>query len=144
MPKKECRYNPRHKFDNEIAQLEHEHKCPDKKKRTDLKECPYTNRHIISVKQYENHIKKCNFKQKSCKLLEEENKIGDIKINDKKIILNNLGNEENNSGVIKGNNKKRKHKKDKDKIKVFVFDGKSVDDEDDFDEDDFIFKNCYI
>ena len=144
MPKKECRYNPRHKFDSEVAQLEHEHKCPDKKKRTDLKECPYTNRHIISVKQYENHIKKCNFKQKSCKILEEENKIGDIKINDEKIILNNLGNEENNSGAIKGNNKKKKHKKDKDQIKVFVFDGKSVDDEDDFDEDDFIFKNCYI
>ena len=144
MPKKECRYNPRHKFDNEIAQLEHEHKCPDKKKRTDLIECPYTNRHVISKKQYENHIKKCNFKAKSCKLLEEENKIGDIMKTDEKIILNNLGIDEINSGVIKGNNKKKKPKKDKDKIKIFIFDGKSVDDDDDFDEDDFIFKNCYI
>ena len=144
MPKKECRYNPRHKFDNEIAQLEHEHKCPDKKKRTDLIVCPYTNRHIVSVKQYENHIKKCNFKQKSCKLLEEENKIEDIKKTDEKIILNNLGNDENNSGLIKGNNKRKKHQKDKDRINVFVFDGKSADDGDDFDEDDFIFKNCYI
>ena len=148
MPKKECRYNPKHKFDNEIAQLEHEHKCPDKKKRTDLIECPYTNRHIVSIKQYENHIKKCNFKQKSCKLLEEEIRIGNVKKNDEKIILktllNNIGNDEINSGVIKGNNKKKKHKKDKDKIKLFVFEGKSVDDDDDFDEDDFIFKSCYI
>ena len=144
MPKKECRYNPKHKFDNEIAQLEHEHKCPDKKKRTDLIVCPYTNRHIVSVKQYENHIKKCNFKQKSCKLLEEENKNEDIKKTDQKIILNNLINDENNSGLIKGNNKRKKYKKDKDRINIFVFDGKSADDEDDFDEDDFIFKCCYI
>ena len=144
MPKRECRYNPRHKFDNEKAQLEHEHKCPDKKKRTDLIVCPYTNRHIVFVNQYENHIKKCNFKQKSCKLLEEENKIEDIKKTDEKIILNNLGNDENNSGLIKGNNKRKKHKKDKDRINIFVFDGKSADDDDDFDEDDFIFKSCYI
>jgi len=144
MPKKECRYNPRHKFDNEIAQLEHEHKCPDKKKRTDLIECPYTNRHVISIKQYENHIIKCNFRAKSFKVLEEENKIGDIIKNDEKIILNNFGIDDFNSGTIKGNNKKKKHKKDKDQIKIFNFDGKSVDDDDDFDEDDFIFKNCYI
>ena len=92
MPKKECRYNPRHKFDNEIAQLEHEHKCPDKKKRTDLIECPYTNRHVISKKQYENHIKKCKYRPKTVK--KEET-----------IENNGNTNKDNNNGITQNDNK---------------------------------------
>jgi len=59
MPRKECRYNGKHKFDTEEAQLEHEAKCPDKKKRTDLKECPYNPIHIFPSSTFEKHILKC-------------------------------------------------------------------------------------
>ena len=69
MPKKECRYNKKHKFDSEEAQLEHESRCPDKKKRTDLKECPFSNIHIVPTKQYESHIKKCKYRPQT---VEEE------------------------------------------------------------------------
>ena len=58
MPKKQCRYNNKHKFDTDEALLSHEKYCPDKSKRTDLKECPFSNKHIVLTKQYEKHIKK--------------------------------------------------------------------------------------
>ena len=147
MPKKECRYNQRHKFDNEIAQLEHEHKCPDKKKRTDLIECPYTNRHVISIKQYENHIKKCKFRPKTVK--KEEIKNDDENLNNNNNDDNRNDNNKNqndwncldNWGDENDNNEKKNENLKK--IQRFIFDGKDTND-DVFEEDDFIFKQCYI
>ena len=43
------RYNSKHIFYSEEAQLEHESNCPDIKKRKDLIKCPFTNRHIIPI-----------------------------------------------------------------------------------------------
>ena len=134
MPKKECRYNPKHKFDTEQAQLDHESKCPDKKKRTDLKECPYTNRHIVTIRQYENHIKKCKFKPKVVK--NKENKNNDAKFKwdgDKEFWGDDVDkNDDTNS------------KENEIKKKIFNFDEKDINNGDVFEEDDFIFKQCYI
>ena len=104
MPKKECRYDKSHKFNTEEEQLEHEAKCPTKKKRTDLKECPYSNRHILTIKQYERHIKNCKFKPKMVK--KEVNKNDDNSNSntnkDKVILIVNLnGMRVMNFGVMK-------------------------------------------
>ena len=146
MPKKICRYNNKHKFDSEEEQLKHEAICPDKKKRTDLKECPYTNRHIVTTKQYENHIKKCKFKPKKEKIEES------INIENNSNILNNNENNDNNNrnendwdnldnwgndNVINENVNEDLKKK-----KVFNFDKNDINDI--FEEEDFIFKQCYI
>ena len=150
MPKKECRYNPKHKFDTEQAQLDHESKCPDKKKRTDLKECPYTNRHIVTIRQYENHIKKCKFKPKVVK--KEE------KINNDKNKNNKDTNKENKNNDAKfkwdgdkefwgddaDKNDDTNSKENEIKKKIFNFDEKDINNGDVFEEDDFIFKQCYI
>ena len=147
MPKKECRYNKKHKFDSEEAQLEHESRCPDKKKRTDLKECPFSNRHIVTTKQYENHIKKCKFRPKTVKKEEPKND------NENSNNHNNPGNTNNNDnnknevnnsefwGDELDTNENRNNESNK--IIVFNFDGKDNND-DVFEEDDFIFKQCYI
>ena len=147
MPKKECRYNPKHKFDSEEAQLEHESKCPDKKKRKDLKECPFTNRHIVTIKQYENHIKKCKFRPKTVK--KEEIKNDDENLNNNNNDDNRNDNNKNqndwncldNWGDENDNNEKKNENLKK--IQRFIFDGKDTND-DVFEEDDFIFKQCYI
>ena len=141
MPKKECRYNKKHKFDSEEAQLDHESKCPDKKKRTDLKECPFTNRHIVTTKQYENHIKKCKFRPKIVKKEEPKNDNENNNIKSKKNknewnSLDNWGDELDNNASINDDFNKRHEK-------IFNFDGKDLN-EDVFEEEDFIFKQCYI
>ena len=71
MPKKLCRYNNKHKFDTDDALLSHEKYCPDKSKRTDLKECPFSNKHIVLTKQYEKHIKICKYRPKNTPQKEE-------------------------------------------------------------------------
>ena len=63
MPKK-CRYNPKHKFITDSELLDYEKECPDKLKRTDLKVCPYNSKHVVLIKLYEAHIKKCKYKPK--------------------------------------------------------------------------------
>ena len=141
MPKKECRYNKKHKYDSEEAQLDHESKCPDKKKRTDLKECPFTNRHIVTTKQYENHIKKCKFRPKIVKKEEpkNDNENNNIKSQNNKNewnSLDNWGDELDNNASINDDFNKRHEK-------IFNFDGKDLN-EDVFEEEDFIFKQCYI
>ena len=141
MPKKECRYNKKHKFDSEEAQLDHESKCPDKKKRTDLKECPFTNRHIVTTKQYENHIKKCKFRPKIVKKEEpkNDNENNNIKSQNNKNewnSLDNWGDELDNNASINDDFNKR-HEKN------FNFAGNDLN-EDVFEEEDFIFKQCYI
>ena len=141
MPKKECRYNKKHKFDSEEAQLDHESKCPDKKKGTDLKECPFTNRHIVTTKQYENHIKKCKFRPKIVKKEEpkNDNENNNIKSQNNKNewnSLDNWGDELDNNASINDDFNKRHEK-------IFNFDGKDLN-EDVFEEEDFIFKQCYI
>ena len=147
MPKKECRYNKKHKFDSEEAQLEHESRFPNKMKRTDLKECPFSNRHIVTTKQYENHIKKCKFRPKTVKKEEPKND-------------NENSNNQNNPGITKNNDNNKNEvnnsefwgdeldtnenrNDESNKITVFNFDGKDNND-DVFEEDDFIFKQCYI
>ena len=157
MKKKECRYNPRHKFDTVKLQLEHESKCPDKNRRTDLKECPFTNRHILTIKQYEAHIKKCKFRPKITSTTTNKNE------SDNKNNSNSNGNGNSNSNNSKNNNvnddlndlenwgdendnnnqKNNKDSKKKEEEKCFDFDGKEVTG-DVFEEDDFIFKQCYV
>ena len=51
MEKYECSYNSKHKFNTKEGQLNHESQCPDKEKRKDLIECPFTNIHVIKVTQ---------------------------------------------------------------------------------------------
>ena len=146
MPKKkECRYNPKHKFDTEDAQLDHEKRCPDKKKRTDLKECPYSNRHIVNTKQYENHIKKCKFKPKEKKekpsnVIETSNNNNNNskeknKIENKKNEWDENWGEDNNDSNEKVDNDLKKEGE-------FNFDVKNDDDV--FEDEDFIFKQAYI
>ena len=89
MPKKLCRYNNKHKFDTDDALLQHEKYCPDKSKRTDLKECPFSNKHIVLTKQYEKHIKICKYRPKNTPQKEEQknkenNNINAEVINDEK------------------------------------------------------------
>ena len=147
MPKKTCRYNNKHKYDTEEAQLKHEAICPDKKLRTDLKECPYTNRHIVTTKQYENHIKKCKFKPKIDKIEESNNNLNNInKINNSEknhSDNNNLNKNEWSTDNWNNANEVSEIKNEKfRKNKIFFFDEK--DSKDIFDEEDFIFKECYI
>ena len=51
MVKVRCNYNSMHKFDTMEKKLDHESQCPDKEKRKDLIECPFTNIHVIKVTQ---------------------------------------------------------------------------------------------
>ena len=71
MNQKKCRYNHKHKYETEEQLLSHEKYCPDKSKRTDLKECPYNPRHIVLTKQYEKHIKTCKYRPKNVPKKEE-------------------------------------------------------------------------
>ena len=96
MSKYKCRYNKKHKFDSEEAQLEHESRCPDKKKRTDSKECPFSNIHIIPIKLYENHIKRCKFQPKTVKKEEPKND-------------NDNSNNQNSLGITNKNDNNKKN-----------------------------------
>ena len=144
MPPKKCRYNNKHKFETEEDLLNHEKYCSDKSKRKDLKECPYNPRHIVLTKQYEKHIKICKNRpkdepKKENKKAEENNptngndnnlkKFEDLDLKVDHWIDENL---ENNEDM----------KKEKNKIIIQKL--KSTNNQDVFDDDDFIFKNCYI
>ena len=151
MPKKSCRYNPQHKFETEEEQLNHEEKCPSKKKRTDLKECPFSKRHIIITKQYENHIKKCKFRPKTMQKEEKNknNKNSNID-NNNKIIQNDNKNSSPNKNENDAldnwgdeNDETLKEKDDLKKNPIFRFDANDSNN-DIFEEEDFIFKQCYI
>ena len=136
MLKQECRYNAKHKFNTEEEQLEHESKCKDKEKRTDLKVCPFTNRHILKISQFNNHIKKCKYKPKDFGKPTQKNDKNNNANND--FIAENWGdwggeNETKNEDETVAKPEKRN----------FNFDFKD-NNGDVFDEDDFIFKQCYI
>ena len=143
MPKKPCRYNNKHKFDTDEALLSHEKYCPDKSKRTDLKECPFSNKHIVLTKQYEKHIKICKYRPKKTEQKEEQK------------------NTENNTPIIEEEKIKqfedwdfkvdewiddtiKNNQIDIDKNKLIIEKLKTPSNKDVFDDDDFIFKECYI
>ena len=136
MPKKECRYNKKHKFNTEEKQLEHESKCEDKEKRTDLKVCPFSNKHILPILQFNAHIQKCKYKPKDFGKPTQNN--------DKN---NNANNEFNtdNLGDFGGENETKNEEEivAKPEKHNFNFDFKD-NNGDVFDEVDFIFKQCYI
>ena len=146
MPKKECRYDKSHKFNTEEEQLEHEAKYPTKKKRTDLKECPYSNRHILTIKQYERHIKNCKFKPKMVK--KEVNKNDDnsnSNTNKEKGDINSefKWNESNEFwGDEKDVNCENSNPNQVKEPKNFNFDYKNEGDV--FENEDFIFSQCYV
>ena len=147
MPKKECRYDKSHKFNTEEEHLEHEAKCPTKKKRTDLKECPYSNRHILTIKQYERHIKNCKFRPKIVKKEIDKNA-------DNNNSNNNNGKNNNNNNEFKWNESNEFWGDEKDgncennnpnqvnENKNFNFDVKNEGDV--FEIEDFIFRQCYV
>ena len=143
MNQKKCRYNHKHKFETEEQLLSHEKYCPDKSKRTDLKECPYNPRHIVLTKQYEKHIKTCKYRPKNVPK-KEEPKV------DENNYFNDTDNKKNENWDLKVeqwineavDNNETMSKNEKNKIIIEKL--KSTNNEDVFDDDDFIFKNCYI
>ena len=143
MPKKFCRYNNKHKFDTDEALLSHEKYCPDKSKRTDLKECPFSNKHIVLTKQYEKHIKICKYRPKKQKKKEEQKNTENITpiIEEEKIKKFedwDFKVDEWIDDTIKNN------QIDIDKNKIIIEKLKTPSNKDVFDDDDFIFKECYI
>ena len=151
MPKKKCRYNSKHTFDSEEEQLNHEAKCPSKKERTDLKECPFTRRHIVTTKQYENHIKKCKYKPKIVKKEEinennenlNKDKNNEIMQNDNKSKNQNEWDSIDNWGDENNEKIKENEKDNLKKNQSFKYDLNDAKN-DIFEEEDFIFKQCYI
>ena len=136
MVKLRCNYNSKHKFDTMEKKLDHESQCPDKEKRKDLIVCPFTNRHVIKVSQLENHIINCDYKKhQKFKKEEKEEEKNNI---EKDIFKNKKDNI---------NDKNRKNKKQND-IKKYLDNIFNFDDLDSnknvFDEEDFVFKQCYI
>ena len=143
MPKKFCRYNNKHKFDTDEALLSHEKYCPDKSKRTDLKECPFSNKHIVLTKQYEKHIKICKYRPKKPEQKEEQKNTENITpiIEEEKIKKFedwDFKVDEWIDDTIKNN------QIDIDKNKLIIEKLKTPSNKDIFDDDDFIFKECYI
>ena len=140
---KKCRYNNKHKFETDEQLLSHEKYCPDKSKRKDLKECPYNPRHIVLTKQYEKHIKTCKRKPKNVPIKEEQrldennslNDNGNKKMDDWDLMVDQWIDEtvDNNETITKN-----------EKNKIIIEKLKSTNNQDVFDDDDFIFKNCYI
>ena len=139
MPKLYCRYNKKHEFQTEEDQLSHERTCPDKKNRPDLKVCPFTNRHILKVTMYEKHIKNCKYKKQ---IKQEDPAIptrndfdngwGDI---------NNNTNNTNNTNINNNNNNTNKNPDDT--VQIEADENYDID-ENIFEEDDFIYKQCYV
>ena len=143
MPKKSCRYNNKHKFDTDEALLSHEKYCPDKSKRTDLKECPFSNKHVVLTKQYEKHIKICKYRPKKTEKKEEQkNTENDTPVIDEEKIKKfedwDFKVDEWIDDTIKNN------QIDIDKNKLIIEKLKTPSNKDVFDDDDFIFKECYI
>ena len=143
MPKKSCRYNAKHKYDTDEDLLSHEKYCPDKSKRTDLKVCPYNSKHVVLTKQYEKHIKNCKSKLKAIPKKEEDNK------NDNDNGNNNDNNNKNEDWELnvekwidESVSKNEPTKNEKNKIIIEKL--RSNNNQDIFDEEDFIFKECYI
>ena len=144
MPKKSCRYNNKHKLDSEEELLSHEKICPDKSKRTDLKECPYSNKHIVLTKQYEKHIKICKYRPKNNPKKEEqkteENNSNDNNNNE----LNKLADWDINVEQWI-NEETLKNDKNNEKNKIIIEKLKAPSNKDVFEEEeDFIYKECYI
>ena len=145
MPPKKCRYNNKHKFETENELLSHEKYCPDKSKRIDLKECPYTPKHIVLTKQYEKHIKTCKYKPKEIpkkvETKENENNAFILNENETKKYENWdfaidqwLEESFENNGALTKNEKN----------KIIIEKLKSTNNQDVFEDEDFIFKTCYI
>ena len=135
----DCRYNKNHTFDNEISRLEHEKICPDKKQ---IILCPFNQEHQLTIKNYNKHIKRCTFRPKAVKMETNNNKNNNNKV---KAINSNTNNEMNNidnSGDENKGNESRVDDKYVEDEKIFDFDCEYPD-EDVFDEEDFIFKQCY-
>ena len=149
MPKKNCRYAPQHKFDTEEELLNHEAKCPSRKKRTDLKVCPFSRKHIVNTKQYEVHIKKCKFRPKTLKKEEtNKNKENSNKDDGGVVIKNdNKNHNQNDWNALDNwgdeNDETFKEKGDLKKNNSFKFDLNDSQN-DVFEEEDFIFKQCYV
>ena len=143
MNQKKCRYNHKHKYETEEQLLSHEKYCPDKSKRTDLKESPYNPRHIVLTKQYEKHIKTCKYRPKNVPKKEEPKLDENNFFNDtdnKKIEDWDLKVEQWINEAVDNNETMSKNEKNK----IIIEKLKSTNNEDVFDDDDFIFKNCYI
>ena len=143
MPLKKCRYNNKHKFETDEQLLSHEKYCPDKSKRTDLKVCPYDPKHIVLTKQYEKHIKTCKHRPKN------EPKKEELKVQENNgFNVNGIKKDEDWDLKVEQwvdefvNNDETITKNEKNKIIIEKL--KSVNNQDVFDDDDFIFKNCYI
>ncbi len=149
---KKCRYNPRHKFTTDEELLIHEKDCPDKQKRTDLKVCPYNNKHVVLTKLYETHIKKCKYRPKELPEKEKkEEKKGDIWNEIDEIFNNNNINKKKDEidwdiNVEKWVDEDETNEEDykKNKNKIIIQKLKSIGMQDAFDEEDFIFKKCYV
>ena len=144
MPPKKCRYNNKHKFETEEELLSHEKYCSDKSKRKDLKECPYNPRHIVLTKQYEKHIKICKNRpkdepKKENKKTEENNPTNGNDNNIKKYEDWDLKVDHWIDESLENNEDMKKEKN-----KIIIQKLKSTNNQDVFDDDDFIFKNCYI
>ena len=144
MPPKKCRYNNKHKFETEEELLSHEKYCSDKSKRKDLKECPYNPRHIVLTKQYEKHIKICKNRpkdepKKENKKTEENNPTNGNDNNIKKFENWDLKVDHWIDESLENNEDMKKEKN-----KIIIQKLKSTNNQDVFDDDDFIFKNCYI
>ena len=140
-----CRYNNKHKFKTDKDLFSHEKYCPDKNKRTDLKACPYTPKHIVLTKQYENHIKKCNYKPK------EEPKKEETKVDENNDLAWDCNETQENKDYhqstdqcieeyVKNNEALIKNEKNR----IIIEKLKSNNNQDVFDDEDFVYKNCYI
>ena len=143
MPKKSCRYNNKHKYDTDEALLNHEKYCPDKSKRTDLKECPFSNKHVVLTKQYEKHIKICKYRPKKIENKEEQKIPGN---NTPKMDEEKNNNNDDWDGKVEEwiDETVKKNEIDINKNKLIIEKLKAPSNKDVFDDEDFIFKECYI
>ena len=135
----DCHFNNTHKFDNERARLEHEKICPDKKPNLF---CPFHQEHELTIYNYDKHIKRCPYRPKDDKMETNNNENSN---NEVKTSNNNTNNELNNidnSGDENNDNKSKVNDKYVEDAKIFDFDCEYPDD-DVFDKEDFIFKQCY-
>ena len=145
MPQKKCRYNNKHKFETEEDLLNNEKYCSDKSKRKDLKVCPYNPKHIVLTKQYEKHIKICKNRPKDVPKNEEKKVEENVFLNDK----DNSNSKKYEDWDFKvdnwiDENMKNNEEMKKEKNKIIIQKLKSPNNQDVFDDEDFIFKNCYI
>ena len=135
MSKIECSYNFKHKFDIIEKRLYHESQCPDKEKRKDLTVCPYTNLYVIKKTQLKFHKKNCDHNKPKKDKKEEEEKNDNGNNNYENVNING-------DNIFDDNNSEKQNDINKNLENIFNFDdldtNKNV-----FDEEDFIFKQCY-